>query len=196
MKPEGIVYHHTGDKSPDPQFKKVDTYHKSQGFPKSSLGFYVGYQYFSGRDGTIKQARADTELGAHTLNCGCGSADKSGFPAHTANERLIGICYAGDFTKEKPTAKALAAVFWLTIDLQRKYGIGDARLYNHRDLKKTTCPGMDMAGKMLEMKKIWKQMLKFEQSVEKAHGARKARLLRSIENARKILYPSLFPTLI
>lgn len=192
MKIEGIAYHHTGDSSGDPQFKKVDGYHKNEGFPKSTLGFYVGYHYFSGKEGTIKQARANTEDGAHTVNCGC-SVDESGFPKGTANERLIGICFAGNFLEEEPDPRALAAVFWLTVDLQRKYGIGDKRLYNHSDLKRTSCPGIDMVAKMLEMKKVWKGMLAAEAAVDRAVGSRKVRLQLSIKRAREILFPNSFP---
>lgn len=195
MKIEGIVYHHTGDASGDPQFAKVDAYHRGQGFPVSSLGFYVGYHYFAGHEGTIKQARLDTEDGAHTVNCGC-KTDKSGFPKGTANKRLIGICFSGNFNEETPDPRALAAVLWLTIDLQRKHGIGDERLYNHRDLKSTNCPAYDLSGKMIEMKGVWKRMIAAEKAVDRAIGNRKARLLLSIEEARTILFPNSFPPLV
>lgn len=48
-------------------FEQVNAYHKSLGFPKSSLGFYIGYNYWVERDGTIKQGRIDGEKGAHTI---------------------------------------------------------------------------------------------------------------------------------
>mgnify|MGYP001559835005 CR=1 FL=1 len=88
MKPIRIIIHHTANETQEPQLKLTDNYHKQEGFPKSSLGYYVGYTYFVERDGTTTQTRIDTEEQAHTKEF---------------NFNSIGICLAGNFDKEQPT---------------------------------------------------------------------------------------------
>ena len=66
MKVSHIILHHTADASREPQFDKVNNYHRDKWNFRSSLGKYMGYTYFIERDGTLIKARADTEEGAHT----------------------------------------------------------------------------------------------------------------------------------
>ena len=181
-----IFVHHTGDKSPDPQFAKVNAYHKSKNYPVSSLGFYVGYTYFIGKDGTIKQARLETERGAHTVNCGCKN-DKTGWEYDKANVLAIGVCLAGDFKKEKPTERQIASLVALVEDMQNRHNIPDANLFNHYDAKNTACPGMDLVAEVLRIKRLRLQLSAAEKSVSRATPTRKARLLRFIGRATKIL---------
>jgi hypothetical protein len=145
MVPEHIFLHHSADSSPDPQFERVNAYHKGQGFPKSNLGFHCGYTYFIGKSGHVKQARSETELGAHTANSG-DRYDKTGLRPNQANVYGIGICLAGDFTVEEPTAAALNSLVSLVEEIQARWNIPDNHIWNHRDAKRTTCPGIDLAG--------------------------------------------------
>lgn len=186
---EGIAYHYTADLSPDPQFLKVNNYHKAEGFPISTLGFYVGYTYFIGKDGTIKQARSEDERGAHTVNCGC-SHDKSGLPYNTANLHYIGICLAGKFPDEVPTPAQMASAALLTEDIQKRRGVPDEKLLNHRDLKATGCPGIDIAHEILKIKELRKQLRTAQDALDRVTPARKSALLRFIERVQKILSPT------
>ena len=137
---EFIVLHHTDDPTQGPQFNKVNAYHKAKGFPKSSLGFYVGYHYFIGFDGTIKVARAEWETGAH-----CN--------AKLMNFRGIGIALAGDFTLRPPNEAQISALATLVKDIQQRNKIADDHVLNHRDCKPTSCPGMDLVTIVLDRKR-------------------------------------------
>lgn len=137
---EFIVLHHSDDPTQGPQFDKINAYHKAKGFPKSSLGYYVGYHYFIGFDGTIKVARAEWETGAH-----CN--------AQLMNYRGIGICLAGALHKRPPNDAQIKSLVTLVKDIQSRNMIPDTKLRNHRDCKPTTCPGMDLVKVVLERKK-------------------------------------------
>src|SRR3972149_3951746 len=102
FKPDQIVVHHDGVSRPGPSFAIVDDFHESQGFPISSLGFYVGYHYWIERDGVIRQARAENELGAHTKG---------------QNYTALGIGLAGCFDEEDPAAEQVAALGLLLSNL-------------------------------------------------------------------------------
>jgi len=121
-----LVIHHSADPSKAPQFDKINGYHKSKGFPKSSLGYWVGYNFLIEHSGEVRQARALTDHGAHTdAMCDGGHC----------NSVAYGICLAGDFTKADPRPEQLAALFILWKSL------GYPKLLLHSDVKKTTCPG-------------------------------------------------------
>lgn len=134
---EFIVLHHTANPKQEPQFDSVNAYHKSRKFPKSSLGFYVGYHYFIGFEGTIKVARAEWETGAHC-------------DARLMNIRGIGIGLAGNFTKVAPNEAQIQALTILVKDIARRNDIPNERILNHRDCKATACPGMDLVKVVLE----------------------------------------------
>lgn len=185
---EGVVYHHTGDKSPDPQFAKVEAYHKAEGFPISKRGYHVGYTYFIGKDGTIKQARNEDERGAHTVNCGC-AIDKSGLPYNTANLHYVAICLAGKFPDESPTKAQLASAAMLTMDIQARRGIPDRKLLNHRDFKATSCPGIDLSGEVLKVINQHRELKIAEAALNRVTPARRISLLEKIKAISSILFP-------
>ncbi len=53
----------------------------------------------------------------------------------------IGICLIGNFEKEKPTQAALDALEREIGALRQKYDIPRSRVYGHRELRATECPG-------------------------------------------------------
>jgi len=65
-------------------------------FPKSGLGFWVGYHKMIDRYGRIYTARLDETIGSHTLN---------GW-----NTKSIGICLDGNFNIEAPTQAQLMSL--------------------------------------------------------------------------------------
>jgi len=126
-----IVLHHSADASQTPQFMKVNDSHQRRGFPLSSLGYFVGYHWFIGFDGTVKQARSESEVGAH-----CN--------AKLMNYIGIGICLAGDFTKHKPNNAQIIALEKLLTEVQARWNIPDTNILLHRECKSTTCPAIDL----------------------------------------------------
>lgn len=121
-----LILHHSADASDLPQFEKINGYHRSKGFPISSLGFYGGYHWLCGKDGTLKQYRGIDEYGAHTAAmCDDGHC----------NLVAWGVCLAGDLTWQTPTDAQLASLYTLWKALNYP------KLILHSDVKKTDCPG-------------------------------------------------------
>jgi len=126
FKPDQIVVHHDGVSREGPSFAIVDAFHESEGFPISSLGYYVGYHYWIERDGTARQARAENELGAHTRG---------------QNYTALGIGLAGCFDTEDPTDAQVAALGELLSALCTRHAISHDRIFPHRKYANKTCYG-------------------------------------------------------
>ena len=132
--PDKIIIHHTADSSNLEQFDKVNNWHKTQQFPRSSLGYYCGYHAFIERNGKTTFARMYDEIGAHTLG---------------ENRESVGICLAGNFDVEQPTEAQKNQLTQICMSLMTFYKIPINRIYGHRDFRQTSCPG-----KNINIKKI------------------------------------------
>lgn len=130
--PEYIIVHHTGTSRDTTTFRGVDNYHKRKWNFKSSLGHYIGYQYFIEADGKVTQGRADTDAGAHTKE-------------QRMNYRSIGICLAGHFNREMPSESQVKSLAKLIASLALKYKIAAERIVPHRHFKPTSCYGTNLA---------------------------------------------------
>ncbi|TAK79728.1 MAG: N-acetylmuramoyl-L-alanine amidase [Betaproteobacteria bacterium] len=126
FKPDQIIVHHDGVSREGPSFGIVDDFHESLGFPISSLGFCVGYHYWIERDGVIRQARAENELGAHTKG---------------QNYTALGIGMAGCFDKEDPSPEQVAALGLLLSNLCSRHDIPAERIFPHRKYANKSCYG-------------------------------------------------------
>ena len=119
MTPTKIILHYEGhapNKEPA-TFWAVNNYHRTLGFPESSLGFSLGYSYWIELNGVVLQARLDGEITAHTIGHNDGSA--------------IGICWAGN----KPTLAQELALKNLLIRLVDKYQIKLNNIGPHRQFQ-------------------------------------------------------------
>lgn len=126
IKPRRIIVHHSADRSTGSQFANIDAYHKSRGFPRSSLGFYVGYHYVIEHNGTIRQARVDDEIGAHDTG---------------ENLNSVGICLTGNFSIDDPTTAQKLSYAQLVHELRQQWAIPIIHIEPHRWDDKTECPG-------------------------------------------------------
>ena len=127
-KVEAIVLHHTASSRDRTTFEQVNEWHKVR-WPnfKSSLGWYIGYQYLIMGNGDVLQARKATEEGAHTLG---------GW-----NRKSVGIALTGDFRYESPSKAQLEALESLLIRVRSRWGLGKDQVYSHREKQDTKCPG-------------------------------------------------------
>jgi len=126
MIPRRIIWHHSADNSTAHQFEKINRYHKSRDFLRSSLGFYVGYHYLIEWDGTIKKAREENEIGAHDTG---------------ENLNSIGICLAGDFSTHLPSETQVKQIAKLVTEIKSRWDIPITRIEPHRWDDDTECPG-------------------------------------------------------
>jgi N-acetyl-anhydromuramyl-L-alanine amidase AmpD len=63
----------------------------------------------------------------------------------TVNERSVGICLVGDFSKKTPSAKQLDALVLLIRGLQQQFKIPDAHVLGHGEIagENSECPGKE-----------------------------------------------------
>lgn len=129
MKPNRVIFHHSAIHSTNHQFDAINGYHKTRGFTKSKLGFYVGYHYVIEPDGTIKQAREETEIGMHDTG---------------ENGNSLGVCIVGNFNTRLPTEEQCAAAARLVAGIRALWKIPVTRFEPHRWDDDTDCPGRMM----------------------------------------------------
>ncbi|MFH1032061.1 MAG: peptidoglycan recognition family protein [Chloroflexota bacterium] len=131
MLPLYLIVHHTASSRDKTTLQDVDNWHRAR-WPnfRSSLGFFVGYQYLILSNGRVLQTRRDNEEGAHTLG---------GY-----NQKAIGICLTGNFMVEEPSPEQLSALQPLLDKLKKDYNIADEKILGHREVWATDCPGKNL----------------------------------------------------
>lgn len=128
-----LICHHAGGSDLNPlqdssnyTFDQCNQDHKVRFNFISSLGYYVGYQYFIDKQGIIKQSRADSEEGAHTIGL---------------NTSSLGICLAGNFDATLPTDAQIATLKKWINDKAKQYNIAKDHIVPHRHFAVKTCYG-------------------------------------------------------
>lgn len=133
-KPTFIMIHHSAvsyTRNAD-QFKANNAYHRALWNFKSSLGFYLGYNYEISSRGLIRQARKD---GEQTAAC---------YQKNMNNGKCIHICLDGNFDIEKPMPAQIYALRDLIKRLAKTYRILATGIVFHRQYAPKTCPGHNM----------------------------------------------------
>lgn len=134
QKPKFIMIHHSAvsyDKNAD-QFEANNKYHQAEWNFKSTMGFYLGYNYEIAKSGLKRQARQD---GEQTAACYQGDMN---------NGQCIHICLDGNFDIEKPAPPQIFALRDLLKTLVKKYGIDKNNIVFHNQYAPKTCPGKNM----------------------------------------------------
>ena len=115
-----IVVHHRGGNG---TVESIHNQHLKQGWAG------IGYHYYIRKDGSVYQGRPVHYVGSHCKG---------------NNSCSIGICFEGNFQKEKPTKEQIQSGKELVKHIKKMYPrIG--KVVNHRDLFPTACPCMDLA---------------------------------------------------
>lgn len=87
----------------------------------------IGYHYIIDRRGYVWEGRNIKYQGAHA-----GGSNNKG---------NIGVMALGNFDVQRPTEKQLAALSQFIPRLMRTHGVSSRKIYTHRELKVTRCPG-------------------------------------------------------
>jgi len=96
----------------------------------SSLGYYVGYNYFIDVDGTRTKAREHDEETAANKGHNCDASERCD---------TISVCLAGDFNKEHPLDVQTKELQKLYHELSKEF---ELKVGGHRDIQANrTCPG-------------------------------------------------------
>ena len=155
--PQYIIVHHTATPRDKTTFAAVDRYHRKKWNFRSAFGHYIGYHYFIDAHGNIIHGRDNNEAGAHTRQKGM-------------NYKSIGVCLAGNFDKEQPSANQIGQLAELLWQVSTTYNIPPERVLPHREFAAKSCYGMNLndswAGDLLRAKTGQKTL----QAAAKAKG--------------------------
>jgi hypothetical protein len=89
----------------------------------------IGYHYIIDPQGRVWEGRSTRWQGAHV-------GDR--------NENNLGIMLLGDFTRQRPSSAQLNAMDSFVAQQMRRYNVAPGRVYTHRELGKSTCPGVNL----------------------------------------------------
>jgi len=134
-----LIVHHSA--TPTGNAAKFDGYHRQARHMENGLAYHflIGNGTDSG-DGEI-------EIGPRWRK-----QLRGGHVASLAyNENSIGVCLIGNFEKQRPTQRQLAALIELLGHLKHDLLDGKPRLFLHREVKgeRTLCPGRNFPGKRI-----------------------------------------------
>lgn len=129
-----ITVHHSADPTPieldgssSKTFEAVREIQKAHMNGKNTHYGDIGYHFVIDPYGRLLEGRDLRYQGAHAYG--------------DNNVANIGICLIGNFDKEKPTPEALDALEREIEALRKQYGIPKSRVFGHRELRSTECPG-------------------------------------------------------
>lgn len=91
----------------------------------------IGYHYLIDSAGHVYQGRELRWQGAHA------GGDN--------NRGNLGVCLLGNYSTQRPSRAAQAALTRLVSDLRREHGIPRTGLHAHKEFKNTACPGPYLA---------------------------------------------------
>ena len=91
----------------------------------------IGYHYIIDQNGGIWEGRPMKYQGAHAGD-------------FWRNKGNIGICVLGDYNDQLVPARARCSLKDLTVMLMARYHIPATKIYTHRELKPTECPGRNL----------------------------------------------------
>lgn len=89
----------------------------------------IGYHFVVDRAGRVWEGRPLAYQGAHVKN---------------ENENNIGVMCLGNFEIQTPSAAQVTALENFVRDLRRRHRVAEARIYTHRELGSTSCPGRNL----------------------------------------------------
>lgn len=122
-----ITVHHTGEYAGMVGLKDIDIVRRIDHYHRTGRKWAaIGYHYLIGRDGRIYQGRPESIQGAHTSG---------------ANQNNLGISVMGDFSDKLPNSAQVTALRNFLEDTRRRLNLGRSRVFGHRDLSASTCPG-------------------------------------------------------
>lgn len=94
----------------------------------------IGYHYVIDPAGRIWEGRPVSLQGAHVKY---------------NNEHNLGVMLLGNFEESRPTSEAVGTLDALLADLMRRHRVPLARVFTHREIMPTACPGRNLQGYML-----------------------------------------------
>lgn len=157
------------------QLYSVDRFHKGKWNMKSTLGWYVAYNYFIDVDGTITECRAVGEETIANRGHNCDVIQRCD---------TISICLAGDFNSELATDAQVVSLRKLAHKLEAEYA-GIQPTF-HRDIQGgRTCPGILFTEDYMQKRVLQEGIVESADDVEKRKQI--AQLFKIIDTLRGLL---------
>jgi hypothetical protein len=97
----------------------------------------IGYHFLVDFAGRVWEGRSLAYEGAHTLG---------------QNERNVGIALLGNFEQQEPGREQLDALAGLVDGIRERYRIKRHRVYGHRDLAHSLCPGTRLYAEIVKLR--------------------------------------------
>ena len=66
------------------------------------------------------------------------------------NENNLGVMVLGNFDRQQPTPMATATLDVFVAQQMRRFGVPRSRVYTHRELNSTQCPGTSLQSYMVQ----------------------------------------------
>ena len=127
-----ITIHHTGEHAGLEGVPEVEVLRRIEHYHQATKGWAaIGYHYLVGTGGRVYEGRPVQYQGAHV---------------RSNNEHNLGISVIGDFMHQLPNPRQLATVDAFLTDQRLRYKISDHRVYGHRQLGSSECPGDALYG--------------------------------------------------
>jgi len=124
---ERLTVHHTGEYAGMAELPELEVLRRIERYHRNERKWCaIGYHYIVGKDGRIYEGRPVRYQGAHV---------------RSNNQNNIGISVAGDFMRRQPTQRQLQALAAFLGEGSRKYKVPRSRIFGHRDLNASLCPG-------------------------------------------------------
>lgn len=130
-----ITFHHSGDKDPFYGQSIAETiehleitrsYHITPRIKGGAGMCDIGYHFAIDREGRVWQLRPTRYQGEHVRD---------------NNPHNVGVVLLGNFDIQKPTSQQLERALKFGRQLRHQYDLPIRRVYTHRELKATICPG-------------------------------------------------------
>lgn len=130
-RPTRITVHHEGAETPNTHTGLSEVAADLRDIQRVHLRVMnagdIGYHYVIDRSGRIWEGRSVVYQGAH-----------AGGDANRAN---VGIMLLGNFDVQEPSKRQKKALRLFLQDRMERFGVHASRIYTHRELKPTRCPG-------------------------------------------------------
>ncbi|MBO6513566.1 MAG: N-acetylmuramoyl-L-alanine amidase [Phycisphaerales bacterium] len=134
-----ITVHHDAI-SPLPSGQYAESVRRLTAIRRGHLGNHwadIGYHYAIDPAGRAWQARPLVYQGAHVKEHNPGN---------------IGIVMFGNYEHARPTSQALSTLNNLIAHEMRRFNVPLSRVYTHRELRSTACPGKHLQAQMIRLR--------------------------------------------
>ncbi|MFO0493215.1 MAG: peptidoglycan recognition family protein [bacterium] len=123
------VFTSTGYSQCAARVEQIRLSHNSRNATGGGTWADIGYHYIIDAGGRVWEGRSTAYQGAHVQ-------DK--------NEHNLGVLCMGNFEQQSPTSAQMAQLDRFIASQMRQYNIPLSRVYTHRELNPTECPGRNL----------------------------------------------------